>query len=139
LIYVTSLNIPRRPPSLNDITRKYRSRRWGYVTIKRIWRKEFAPCPRQLRAKAEVRRRVRFTRWLGPRERIYDDDNYIGGLKPIRDILVELGYLVDDTETCAEFEYHQRSEVRRYGSNLVINIEEFGNRPEPPRMACRGR
>jgi hypothetical protein len=50
---------------------------------------------------------ITFTRIMGKRERLYDDDNLIGGLKPVRDALVDVGIIDNDNAASAEFIYRQ--------------------------------
>jgi len=57
---------------------------------------------------ADDRRRVVFTRFYGRRRRPYDYANLVGGGKPLVDLLVESGYLVNDTESLFEGIYHQK-------------------------------
>lgn len=57
-----------------------------------------------------TRKLVTFTRVMSYRQRPFDDDNLIGGLKPVRDALVDIGYLRNDDSSAAEFVYKQEKD-----------------------------
>jgi hypothetical protein len=129
---VYRLYVPERPPSLNEILRKYRNRH-AYKNLKTRWAgliRYHALSQTILAANAlKGPRLVSFTRVLGPGERAYDDDNLEGGLKPIRDVMCRgtlkspgLGLILDDRKEAAAFQYDQ---VRGERSALVIDLEDL--------------
>lgn len=133
---VVHLSIPRKPPSQNDFTRRFRTQRLGYITIKREWARWFAPAnykQRAFKGRPESFRAVTFRRLLGPGERKYDDDNLRGGLKPVRDILIETGWIVDDDASHAVFFYYQERSPIGGGPALVIRVYSglYENRTTP--------
>lgn len=113
-----SMTIKRAPISLNKLMGMH----WAAKRrLKDSWAGELEwPTAEE---KAKHRRIVKFTRLVGPRERRFDDDNFIGGCKPIRDVLVSMGYILDDDDAGAEFEYSQVSSPE--GPGLRIEISEF--------------
>jgi len=59
----------------------------------------------------ETRKLVTLTRVMSYRQRPFDDDNLIGGLKPVRDALIDAGYIRNDDSSAAEFVYKQEKDV----------------------------
>lgn len=57
--------------------------------------------------KATHKRRATFTRMFGDRMRPFDYANFVGGLKPLVDAMVECGLLVDDSPKMLEDHYMQ--------------------------------
>lgn len=113
-----NLVIKRQPPSLNKLIGMH----WAVKhRLKQTWIGELPWLNKDERA--THRRVVKFTRLIGPRERRYDDDNFIGGCKPIRDALVSMGYILDDDDAGAEFVYSQI--VSPDGPGLRIEISEY--------------
>lgn len=109
--------IDRKPPSLNELLALHnrtafsptkRGRAIAYAKLKWI-RTSWADDMPQIRDEelATGKRSVKLTRLIGHRERAYDDDNFIGGCKPIRDALVDMGYILGDDATKAIFVYAQ--------------------------------
>lgn len=68
------------------------------------------------------RRRVLFERQSAG---VLDDDNLVGGFKAVRDALVDLGVLVDDTREWLLAEYRQMKAPRGYKRTL-LEIEAAG-------------
>ena len=118
----STLSVGRRPPSQNDFTKHYKSERFGYRKIKRSWWKEIPPPPHHLRAASP--RTVRFTRVLGKGERPFDDGNFVGGMKPILDILVARLWLIDDRASKCVAYYVQEDPPERWKAMLVIELYE---------------
>ena len=117
-----TFSVGRRPPSHGDFTRRFKSERLGYRTIKRSWWKEVPPPSYDMRATGP--RTVCFTRILGKGEREYDGGNFVGGMKPILDILVQRKWLVDDRGSqCMDY-YFQKDPLERWSPMLVIELYE---------------
>lgn len=57
-----------------------------------------------------TRKLVTLTRVMSYRQRPFDDDNLIGGMKAVRDALVDIGYLRNDDSSAAEFVYKQEKD-----------------------------
>lgn len=53
------------------------------------------------------------------RKRLLDDDNLRGGLKPVRDCLITVGFIKDDSPKWGKFEYEQ----------FVISESPFSGQP----------
>jgi hypothetical protein len=66
--------------------------------------------------------RVTFTSF---RRNLLDSDNLVGGIKSIRDCLVKLGWLVDDSPQHCEFVYCQVQSKDEY---LRIELEAIGGK-----------
>jgi len=98
--------------SLNEFLggRHWASGRKHWKDTKRIWiplvRAELGiPIPHS----EEGKRFVRIERWLGPRQRKWDDENRHGGsVKCVCDALVRLGWLRDDSPKWRELLVLQR-------------------------------
>jgi len=109
--------IERKPPSLNDLlalrgaaifARTSRGKIGAYYKAKRIRQQWFELMPRPASDDVVAGFRfVRLTRLMSKRERAYDDDNFAGGCKPIRDALVDAGLIWGDSSRDAQFEYRQ--------------------------------
>lgn len=126
---LVTFTIYRQPPSLNKLialrnAAQYRhTKRGRYLAgaslsgMRKSWASEMPWIPES--DWANGKRYVRFTRVMGPGERPYDDDNLIGGLKAVRDALVDMHFITGDGPNSAEFSYHQR-----HGSlsALVIDV-----------------
>lgn len=56
---------------------------------------------------AEKYRRLTITRHFGKGNRAFDSDNFSGGCKPLRDVVVTHGALYDDSPLWAEVHYQQ--------------------------------
>jgi hypothetical protein len=118
--------IPLRPPSLNDLNRRYRKMRWAREAVKRDWRPWFKGVPHD--SKATGFRLVLFTRFIGPGEREFDDDNFKGGVKAIRDLCREAGLILNDDPKSARFSYRQE----RAGGPAALRITVLLEDPPVP-------
>lgn len=109
-----------KPPTQNELgaNKGGRGAWWQYAATKKLWASHIPPCPHHQRAAGP--RHLRVTRVLGHRERAYDTMNLVGGLKPIVDLLVECGYLVDDRDQEFSFSVHQRRPAPSEPSPLTI-------------------
>ncbi len=113
--------IPRKPPTPNLWTTKH----WrAYFDIKKIWGTElrnelgFASPP------AIGRRIIEAQRELGPRERPFDHDNAVGGLKPIIDNLEALGWVRSDRRDDLRVVIAEDRRTPHSGLRLVIRSPE---------------
>lgn len=107
-----TLRIPLRPPSQNDLhVAPSGSGRHRYRDVKRVWERWIPPLSKPARAKCPVI--LVATRIIGPKERPMDAQNFVGGLKPILDLLKEAGYIVDDSPQWLTLKAHQ---VYGYGT-----------------------
>lgn len=102
-----TLHIPLSIPSQNVLRRKYKNRH-AYARL----RKRFCWAVWVAKLRAEVpeatgKRRMRIVRLVGPRGRMYDYGNLVGGCKPLVDELVKAGLLVDDSPDHVIEEYDQ--------------------------------
>lgn len=111
-------NIHRKAPSLNKLISLEQSSRWAHTKRGRYlyykarknysreaWLQEVYEAPEGW--DTSKRKLVTLTRVMGYNERKYDDDNFIGGLKPLRDALVDAGLIANDNARSAEFKYEQ--------------------------------
>ncbi len=71
---------------------------------------------------ASEKRRVTFTRHYDKAARRFDHDNLIAGMKPLRDVLTELGIIVNDSDKWLEAHY---SQLRAPESGIIILIEDI--------------
>ena len=74
---------------------------------------------------ARGKRRVTWERILGPRQQAFDLSNFIAGLKPIEDGLVDARLLIDDKPQFYEGRYGQVHDQRDVGPCLRVTIEEL--------------
>jgi hypothetical protein len=77
---------------------------------------------------ATGKRRITWTRILGPRQRLFDEMNFIGGLKALADSATAAGLLVDDKPKFYEGVYRQDDTRRAEGPALEVLIEELSCR-----------
>ena len=102
-----TLAIPIPVPSQNVLRRRYRNRH-AYAALRSkfglavLFAKRHANVP-----EATGKRRMRVVRLVGPRGRMYDYGNLVGGCKPLVDELVKAGLLVDDSPQHVVEEYDQ--------------------------------
>lgn len=74
--------------------------------------------------KATGHRRIHFTRFWGKGKRAFDYGNLVGGFKPLLDMLVADGHLVDDKpKFCSE--YYRQYKAPDGKEHVVIVIEEM--------------
>lgn len=73
---------------------------------------------------AKGKRSVTWCRILGPRQKLFDEPNFVGGLKPIIDGMVRSSLIIDDKPEYYVGSYRQDSTRRNEGPALVVNIEE---------------
>lgn len=109
-----TVTIKRRTPSQNAATfghwRGYTKERDAWYVLLRAALKP-RPAPRHL-ISAEI---------TSFRNRLLDYGNLVGGMKPIPDCLVRLGYLKDDGPAWFDCEYRQEK-CRRADERTVITI-----------------
>lgn len=74
---------------------------------------------------ATAKRRVRLVRQYTGRQRAFDRDNLIGGMKPCVDAMVRAGILAGDAEQWAEIDYAQRKGGPNERSGLWVIVEEL--------------
>lgn len=74
---------------------------------------------------ATAKRRVRLVRQYTGRQRPFDVDGYIGGLKSAVDAMVQAALIVDDDKRWAEIEYVQRKGGPNERSGLWVIVEEI--------------
>lgn len=137
-----SFHVPHMPPSQNDFKAAWPpkgatlaklrqimiAKAVGYSKLVEAWGARLAEAGhRSGLYSATVKRRVIFTRILGPRNRLLDQPNFIGGIKPVLDALVNVEGLVDDSAKHFEGYYHQRKQRPGEEPGLGVDIEE----PEP--------
>lgn len=79
----------------------YNYRRWRASFQKQL-ETQFAEIP-----KAEIARTGIITRYIGAKCRVYDLENFIGGCKPLIDVLKRNGVIVDDAPKWWRGHYHQ--------------------------------
>lgn len=118
------------PISLNKLkpkVNKYsKAPAWAtYKRVKDFYLKNVKICyeERLKRANETSYRHVMFIRNIGKRGRLLDDDNFIGGLKPLRDVLTEKGYIWDDDAKSLKAYYKQVKTENPFDS-LTIRIGE---------------
>lgn len=80
---------------------------YAYQSYKREWRKVLAGTW-ALWGTATGKRTLIVTRYVASQgHMIVDSDNRIGAIKPVKDLLVEMGVLTDDTDADVSFEVRQ--------------------------------
>lgn len=119
--------IPRKPPTPNLWTTKH----WRfYYDVKKIWGTELRHALGFASPPATGRRIIEAQRELGPRERPFDHDNALGGLKPIIDGLEALGWVVSDARHHLRVVVVDDRRTPHSGLRLVIRSphgEEWGD------------
>lgn len=121
---VLAVNLPLELLSLNGI----KGRHWG--AWKKL-KKHAAEALLEARVTARkdtpsTRQRVVITRFMKPRQRPFDHENFTGGAKALVDALTDLGYWRDDSERFLEREYHQApATVEHYRRGLLTRVAIF--------------
>lgn len=121
-----------RPLSLNEINSLRASSRYAYTARGRgytYWlassarAKSIVPEPASTEQMIKGPCTVTFTRIMCYKEKSYDDDNLIGGLKGVRDALVHHGYISGDgPRSGVKFKYKQKRDVMAQSPSLIIEI-----------------
>lgn len=115
-------DLPMELISLNRIRNKH----WS--TRQRL-KKEIGKALTAAKVKPDTskpgKRRLVLTRYMKPRERLFDSDNFAGGsAKLCIDLLTELGYWPDDSDKHLTREYRQeKATPERLRSGLLTGIE----------------
>lgn len=106
--------VPLHTPSLNRGGSRSGSGRWRYAAAKREILKWVPWLMRSDWARGKVRLTV--TRYWGlQRSREYDHDNFVGGLKPVLDIL-KGSYIVDDRPELLDLVARQVRSAEYFGT-----------------------
>jgi hypothetical protein len=116
------LELTRIPPSLNELRKKGH---FAYRDLRLAWEKDLWICTGSGEKSLELQRQAS---WLSPlavtvhvyRRRELDYDNLVGGMKPVLDALVNIGYLRDDSPQHITVTYLQASPFK---PRTVITIE----------------
>ena len=126
--------IPRVPPSPNELRRKYRNPH-AYKRLREIWELEvFVNAPKGLpkaRPPGPVRRFIppegkQVVRIHQRRKRLFDLDNMLyGSMKPVLDALVNVGLILDDSTQHIDLKATQ-GKCGRLRPSTVIEIEPEG-------------
>lgn len=117
--------IARRVHSLNAHRGNYGGQRWAYKRDRDAWQWEFKVARINARIPSAIaKRRVMLTRLYSGRERAFDVDNLVGGMKLVIDAMVREGLLIGDDPARAELHHGQRREAT---SGLAVVIEEFSD------------
>lgn len=114
--------IERDPKSMNDRVVNAGVSRYTYKRERTAW--AWAIRAARLAWKvpnAKGRRRLTLTRLFNGRQREWDRDNLVGGMKVIVDALVREGLLVGDDPASAEIHYDQQPGL----GGLKVQIEEL--------------
>lgn len=114
---IVKIILPVVTPSLNELLRMH----W---TKQRRLKKDYgweltavnANDPKY-RAEWKERREVRF---LSCRPYLLDTDNLIGGIKPLRDALVDMELIIDDSPKYADFSYFQKVDEKNPRTEILI-------------------
>lgn len=115
--------IARRVHSLNAHRGNYGGQRWAYKRDRDAWQWEFKAARINARIPIAIaKRRVILTRLYSGRERAFDHDNLVGGMKLVVDAMVCEGLLIGDDRERAELHHGQDKAT---ASGLVVVIEEF--------------
>ncbi len=109
--------------SLNSVGVNNKNNR-GYRTARRRWERLLKPYEKL--PLATNKRRVFFTRFWGRAKRPYDYGNLVGGFKPLLDMLVKCGLLVDDRPTFCE-EYYRQFKSPDGQDCVILIIEDYEN------------
>ena len=93
---ITELHLimPRLTPSLNKLIRMHWRERQA---LNRTWDWEVKAAMRETYQEITFEHPKRMVRIISYRKKISDDDNFVGGLKPLIDALVHNHLLVDDS------------------------------------------
>lgn len=114
--------VERDPKSMNDRVVNTGIYHRRYKTDRTAWQWSIRAARLAFKVpKAKGRRRITLTRLYNGRQREWDRDNLIGGMKVIVDALVLEGLLVGDDPASAEIHYAQHPGLR----GLKIQIEEL--------------
>jgi len=132
------LVVPIKPPGKNDLRPDPRVTRMGQSILpsaylrwkgyERKWRKALEDLAPREDQRASGRRSLRFTRIMSAHEKRMDRWNLEGGLNlVVVDMLVQLGWLLDDDEDCVEMLPAQQR--RAWGDEVApatwIEIEDL--------------
>lgn len=108
-------------PSLNSLgtnskhNHLYRTHRRQWEGLLKAYKHKITPAIRK--------RRLIITRGWAKGHRAYDYINLVGGAKPIVDVMVEYGYLYDDTPDWLEDYYLQRKSISDKGHIWIMLTE----------------
>lgn len=105
-------------PSQNKLTG--RAARYKRQKLKDQF-KDLAKLQSEAIPKAKTKRRVTFLRVYRKGKRKYDNDNLVAGFKGPRDVLKELGLIVDDNPRFIEAHYEQMPGIK---DGIYITIED---------------
>ena len=118
------LVIPRVTPSLNAFARAH----WRVIhALRRDWSQEVWVAKLAQRIFADPRHeKVRVLIERCSHRLIRDEDNLIGGCKPVMDALVENGLILDDNRDVVLDMAVRQVKVRRLEACTIITIEPLG-------------
>jgi hypothetical protein len=117
------LEVPRIPPSGNEMRRKYRTI-FAYRDLRLLWEHDLRYCTghamyiAQLKMQAEKHRKLRVEVTVF-RPKMLDADNHMAGLKPVLDGLKQIGFIADDCADRIELVTHNVPGKRKF---TVIEI-----------------
>jgi len=125
-------HIPRDVVSLNarGTNRGSWDSRSAYVKDRKAWAwhmraARLAHPSMDLRKVEMPRRRLTLTRLWGPRQRAFDQDNLVGGLKLVVDAMVAEWLLAGDTLEHVQVYYAQRRAGDCEKPGLLVNLEQL--------------
>ena len=124
----TTIHVPMCPPSANTLRRRFRTPH-AYRHLRESWEKAVAYAVKDAEEKAALQKqahscRVRVKVTL-IHQHPYDKDNLYGGLKPVLDALVNVGYLHSDSQKWLELEAQQVEPPRHDSLHLGATILEL--------------
>lgn len=129
-----TLHMRLKPPNLNDhavnraggksraVRQAFAAQAGKYRNARTLWQMLVSEQMRASSCKAaKGKRRIVYTRIMGPREREWDFDNLVGGGKMVFDAMIRAGLLIDDSAKWCEREYRQE---RGAESGLRVEVTE---------------
>lgn len=110
------VEIPMRILSLNKFTR---GTHWKYEAYRRKW---FKVLPLFIRSQTKAPDELRTVKIIRYGLRLYDDDNFIAGCKPLRDFLKGANVIRDDSEKWLRAIYVQFPVKKKNEERVVIEV-----------------
>lgn len=117
-----TFTIDHKVESANSRTVNAGTARWSYSKARDTWQTLFEHAMRLHRVtRAPDKRRLVLTRCYTSKQREWDYDNLVGGMKCVLDAMVKAGLLLDDNSRFVEGEYKQERTGR---SGLRVDVWE---------------
>lgn len=122
-----TLVLPRAAQSLNSVGVNHKTNH-KYRRERRAWAYQLTRYGALDIPEAEGKRRIFFLRQWAAGKRAYDYGNLVGGFKPLLDMVVDCGLLIDDKpKHCADYYKQMRSPDGT--DRVIITLEDYYSEP----------